>query len=89
MFYVYFLKLKNGRVYKGFTSDLKKRLEQHKKGKVFSTKDKLPVVLLGYEAYRLQSDATRREKFLKTTEGRRLLWQQFRDIFEKEGIIKK
>ena len=80
MFYVYFLKLKNGDIYKGLTNDPKKRIPEHEAGKVKSTKYHLPVRFIGYEAYVLKSDAARREKFLKTTEGRRLLKQQYRDI---------
>lgn len=62
------------------TGDLKRRIFEHKNGKVESTKNYLPVDLIGYEAYKLKSDAERREKFLKTTEGRRLFKQQYRDV---------
>ena len=82
MFYIYFLKLSNGDIYKGFTEDLKRRLEEHNQGRVNSTKNYRPLILIGYEAYKLKSDAIRREKFLKTTEGRRLLKQQLRDILK-------
>ncbi len=83
IYYVYFLKLPNGDVYKGLSSDLKRRLVEHHAGKVASTKNFKPIKLIGYEAYLLKTDAERREKFLKTTEGRRLLKQQYRDILEK------
>ncbi len=58
---------------------------EHQRGKVKSTKPFRPVVLIGYEAYRLKSDAMRREEFLKTTEGVRLLKQQYRDILKDAG----
>ena len=83
MYYVYFLKLSNNDLYKGGTSDLKRRIEEHNSGSVESTKNYRPLILVGYEAYVLKSDAQRREKFLKTTEGRRLLKQQYRDILNK------
>jgi putative endonuclease len=83
MTYVYLLLLSNGDIYKGITDDLIRRVEEHEKGKVESTKTYLPVLLIGYEAYKLKSDALRRESFLKTTEGRRSLKQQFRDILNK------
>ena len=83
MTYVYFLKLKNGDIYKGLTDDLKRRVSEHSAGKVESTKNYLPAVLIGYEAYLLKSDAARREKFLKTNDGRKLLKQQYRDILNK------
>ncbi len=80
MHYVYILHLNNNTLYTGETEDLTKRLKQHETGKVDSTKGKLPLELIHYEVYRLKSDAVRREKFLKTTEGKRLLRQQIRDL---------
>ena len=79
MTFVYLLKLSNGDIYKGVTDDLERRLYEHRQGKVKSTKNYQPYILIGYEAYSLKSDALRREVFLKTTEGRRLLRQQYRD----------
>ena len=79
MTFVYLLKLSNSDIYKGVTDNLERRLDEHRQGKVKSTKNYQPFVLLGYEAYVLKSDALRREIFLKTTEGRRLLRQQYRD----------
>ena len=86
MIYVYFLLLNNGNIYTGATSDLKRRIAEHKNGKVTSTKNKRPIKLIHYESYLLKSDALRREKFLKTTEGKRFLKQQLRDLF---ATIKK
>jgi putative endonuclease len=80
MYYVYFLKLNNGQVYTGLTSDLKRRMKEHSLNKVKSTKNHTPVTLLGYEAYTRKTDAERREKFLKTTEGKNLFRQQYRDV---------
>ena len=71
MYYVYFLLLKTDKVYTGCTDNLKRRMSEHESGKVESTKKLLPI-LIGYESYLLKSDAMRREKFLKSTEGRRL-----------------
>ncbi|MDA1316923.1 MAG: GIY-YIG nuclease family protein [bacterium] len=87
MYYVYLLKLSNGDIYKGSTMNIQNRIKEHEVGKVRSTKHGLPVILIGYEAYQLKSDALRREKFLKTTEGLRLLRQQFRDIIMKTGGV--
>jgi len=83
MFYVYFLLLANKDIYKGFSTDLKRRMPEHELGKVESTKNYLPCKLIGYESYSKESDARRREKFLKTTEGRRLLKQQYRDAINQ------
>ncbi len=57
-----------------------RRYKEHKNGKVKSTKLRRPLKLIHYEAYILKSDAMRREKFLKTTEGKKLLRQQLRNI---------
>jgi len=85
MHYVYFLLLSNKDIYKGSTSDLKRRMGEHTDGKVTSTRNFRPTTLLGYEAYLLKSDAERRERFLKTTEGRRLLRQQLRDVLQSNN----
>lgn len=89
MYYVYFLILKNGDTYKGSCSNLKKRIKEHELGKVESTRNYRPFKLIGYEAYLLKSDAQRRERFLKTTEGRRLFGKQYRDIIRKLEIARK
>lgn len=74
MFYVYVLQFKNSReLYKGYTKNLTLRFEQHRKGKVDSTKDRGPCKLIYYEACLSQDDATHREKYLKTYLGRMFL----------------
>lgn len=75
--------MNNGQVYTGSTQNLKARMLEHARGNVTTTRKHLPVYLIGYEAYRLKSDAQRREKFMKTTEGKRLFRQQYRDILVK------
>jgi len=82
MYYVYLLFLSNNRIYTGYTHDLKQRISEHQHGKVISTSKFLPLKLIHYESYLLKSDAQRRERFLKTTEGKRLLKLQLRDILQ-------
>lgn len=66
MFYVYILKSrKDGNLYIGFTSDLRKRLEEHNSGKTKSTSYRTPLDLVYYEAYKSRDDAEKREKMLK------------------------
>ncbi len=66
MFYVYVLKSqKDGRVYVGYSTDLKSRFKRHTEGRVRSTQAYRPWVLVYYEAYLAKSDATKREKQLK------------------------
>jgi putative endonuclease len=74
MFYIYILQsLKDRKLYVGYTSDLKKRFMEHKKGVVASTKNRRPLILIYYEAYRSEKDARIREKFLKTGKGREFI----------------
>ena len=80
MHYVYILLTNKRDFYTGSTDDLKRRLKEHKLGKVGATKHKRPIKLIHYEAYLLKTDAKRREKYLKTTEGKRFLRQQIRDL---------
>jgi len=73
MFYVYVLEsLKNKDLYFGYTSDLKKRIKEHNSGENFSTKFHKPWNLIYYEACLKREDATRREKYLKTTQGKKM-----------------
>ena len=74
MYYTYVLhSMKDNGFYVGFTKDLKQRFEQHQRGEVQSTKNRLPLNLIYYEACLTQEDATRRERYLKTYNGRMFL----------------
>ena len=73
-YYVYILKSeKDGMFYTGYTNNLKKRLSEHKAGKVHSTNNRLPIKLVYFEGCLNQQDATHREKYLKTTWGNRYI----------------
>ncbi|MBL8121414.1 GIY-YIG nuclease family protein [Candidatus Saccharibacteria bacterium] len=87
MYYVYFLKMNNEQIYTGSTSNLRQRISNHERGSVITTSKHLPVILIGYEAYAEKSDAQRRERYLKTTEGKRIFRQQYRDVLEKMYVI--
>ena len=64
--YVYLLRSnKTNWIYIGCTNNLFKRLGEHNKGKVYSTKHRLPVELIYYEAYTSKESAYKREKNLK------------------------
>jgi putative endonuclease len=74
MFYVYVLiSEKDSHFYTGYTSNLERRMEEHITGKVYSTKNRLPVKLVYYECSLNQEDALHREKYLKSTYGKRYL----------------
>ncbi|RJQ34396.1 GIY-YIG nuclease family protein [Candidatus Parcubacteria bacterium] len=72
MFYVYVLENAEGDTYVGYSSDLKKRLAEHNRGHTRST-SKHTWRCIYYEACLQPEDARRREKYFKTTDGRRAL----------------
>ncbi|MDD5567203.1 MAG: GIY-YIG nuclease family protein [Patescibacteria group bacterium] len=76
MYYVYILKSEsNGKLYKGLTNNLKRRLIEHQSGKSIFTKQNGPWVLIYYEVFYNKDDAAREEKFLKSGKGRdRIKW---------------
>lgn len=81
MYYVYILKSqKDDRLYAGHTENLAKRFKEHNSGKVKSTKDRTPLVLIYYEASNMLIDAVKREKALKTGFGRAYLKRRLSDI---------
>lgn len=61
------------KLYTGVTSNLKRRFEEHNNGKGHSTKDRRPFVLIYYESCLHKHDAEHREKYLKTTHGKRFI----------------
>lgn len=82
MHYVYVLKsLVDDGLYIGCTKDLKERIKAHNSGRVKSTKDRIPLELIYYEACLEQSDAYRREKYLKSTYGRRYIRNRLKGYF--------
>ena len=86
MYYVYVLKSKkDDRFYVGYTSDLRKRLELHSDGKVESTKHRGPLELVYYEACLHKEDALHREKYLKTTYGKRYIRNRIKHYLENAG----
>jgi len=81
-YYVYILQnIKNSKLYIGYTRDLKKRLQEHNRGLVFSTKAYKPWRLIFFEAYHNEKDARRRERYLKTNQGSRLLKRMLKEYF--------
>jgi len=79
MHYVYvLLSLEDKRFYTGYTKDLKNRFNEHSQGKVSATKERRPLRLVYYEACPNQRDALHREKYLKTTWGKRYLRNRLR-----------
>ena len=82
-YYVYVLRtLKDAKFYIGYTTDLRKRLEEHQEGLVTSTKPRAPFELIFFEAYRNKYDAVRREKYFKTSKGKNTLRQMLREYLQ-------
>lgn len=82
MFYTYVLQSeKDNNFYTGYTEDLKDRLRGHNSGKVRSTKNRQPLKLIYYEACLTQQDVTHREKYLKTTYGKRYIKNRLKNYF--------
>jgi len=69
MYYVYFLKLSNSKIYTGFTTDLKSRIKEHKEGKCESTRNFRPIKLVWYCAFPDRLSARKFENYLKTGSG--------------------
>ena len=73
--------IKKDNLYIGYTTNLIKRLKEHNHGLVFSTKSYKPWNIIHYEAYLDINDAKRREKYLKTNQGSRLLKRMLKEYF--------
>ena len=70
IYHVYVLKsLRNGKRYVGFTSDLPRRLAEHKRGISRFTSQNAPWVLIDKEQYDDAKEAKKREQFLKSGQG--------------------
>ncbi len=88
MYYVYVLKsLKDNKFYTGYTDNLKRRFNDHNNGKVDSTKHRKPFMLIYYESYLNQQDATAREKYLKTQWGRNYLKRVLKNYLARTNFL--
>lgn len=83
MYFLYVLhSLKDGNFYTGITSDLERRVKEHNTGKNISTSYRRPLNLIYYETYLLKEDAEAREKYLKTSMGRRVIRKQLNNYLK-------
>jgi len=85
MFYTYILICSDKRLYTGYTPDLKNRFKLYSLGKVLSTKRRLPVELIYYEACLDKQDAIRREKTLKSGPGKIYIKKRMKRFFQNSG----
>ena len=82
MYYTYVLMCVDHKLYVGYSSDLKQRIDRHQKGEVFATKGRRPLKLIFYEAFLSSADAKRREKYFKTSPGRKALKIMLRETLK-------
>jgi len=83
MHYVYtLLSEKDGYFYTGSTNDLKRRFEEHNTGRVNSTKNRIPLKLIYYEACLNPEDTIKREKYLKSNWGKQYLKKRLSSYFK-------
>lgn len=82
MHYVYIIYSPHLKIkYTGSTSDLKKRINDHKKGFSEFTSRTKDWKLVYYEAFLSKKDALREEKFLKTGKGKERIEYLLTDIY--------
>lgn len=74
MFFVYVIQSLNHLTrYVGSAENTEKRIEEHNQGKCRYTKGRRPWKLIYQEKYSTRSEAMKREKFLKSGQGRKFL----------------
>ena len=87
-YYTYILQsLKNGGYYIGYTSDLKKRLQEHNTGESKATKPYIPYKLIFYEAFLNIIDAKNREEYLKGGYGRKTINSMIKRNVVNTGLV--
>jgi len=84
-YFVYVLySLKDGKLYTGYTKDLKSRFDLHQSGKVGSTMNRRPLELIYFEGCLNQQDATHREKYLKSFHGKLFIRNRLKNWYAKQ-----
>ncbi|OGX08864.1 MAG: hypothetical protein A2Z88_09965 [Omnitrophica WOR_2 bacterium GWA2_47_8] len=86
MFYTYILiNLVKTKTYVGSTQNIEQRLKEHNRGKVTFTRKFLPYQILHVENFVTNKEARARERFYKTTSGRRRIKELIAgEIFRKD-----
>ena len=71
-YYVYILKSKNyNKTYIGYTNNLERRIREHNSGKSIFTSKFIPWKLVYKEEFDNQIEARKKEKYYKSSAGRR------------------
>ena len=77
------ISLKDKKLYIGFTTDIKRRFNEHNSGKSRSTSTRRPLQLIFCEYYHSKTDALRREEYFNTNKGKRALKLMLQDSLQK------
>jgi putative endonuclease len=78
MYYVYILlNERNTKTYTGVADDVNKRLAEHNAGRVKSSRPYRPYKIIHAESFETLKEARQKEKFYKSTTGRRKLKEMF------------
>lgn len=76
MYYIYVIQSQvTGKLFKGQTQNIKRSVEMHNAGEVYSTASGRPWTLIHEEAYASRMEATIREREIKSIEGSKALKQ--------------
>jgi predicted GIY-YIG superfamily endonuclease len=73
MYTVYVLKDRFGKLYKGMTNNIARRLREHRAGGTITTSRMKDIKLVYTETYDSFDEARKRELYLKNAAGRRFL----------------
>lgn len=73
MYTVYVLKGNTGKLYKGVTNNLQRRLKEHRSGHTKTTSKMGQLEIAYIEEFQTFAEARAREKYLETAAGRRFL----------------
>lgn len=76
--------LKNSSLYIGYTSDLRKRFQEHNEGKSKATCPFRPYKLIFYEAFLDRIDTKNREKYLNGGYGRKTIKTMLCKYFDEK-----
>ncbi|MFC2124324.1 GIY-YIG nuclease family protein [Bacteroidota bacterium] len=75
--------IKDLKFYIGYSTNIQERIKDHNAGKTKNTAPRRPFQLIFCEFYFSKRNAQRREKYLKTTAGKKALKIMLRDTLTK------
>ena len=88
MYFVYVLwSQKLNKRYVGSSEDVESRLVEHNRGSNKFTKGGIPWIKIYQEEFQTKTDAIRREKFLKSGQGRKWLDNVFLTFRRDAGVV--